>query len=154
MSAHDGMTDPVFPRGALLGAAALLLFTVSSAAVARLSGLGTVQMPEAVSVESRQLRFADRADGAIEVTDARTGGTAAVVDPGTNGFVRGALRGLARERKRQGVGIEPPFVLTRWADGRLSLTDPATGRVINLEAFGPTNAEAFARLLGTEGRAS
>ena len=63
-----------------------------------------------------------------------------VVAPGTNGFLRGVLRGLARERKLERSAIEPPFRLTRWADGRLSLEDPATGRRIDdLEAFGPTN---------------
>ena len=33
------------------------------------------------------------------------------------------------------------------ADGRLTLADPATGARIDLEAFGPTNAGVFARLL-------
>jgi putative photosynthetic complex assembly protein len=42
-------------------------------------------------------------------------------------------------------------MLTRWADGRISLEDPETGRVIELDAFGPTNGEAFAQLL-TAGR--
>jgi putative photosynthetic complex assembly protein len=143
--------EPVFPRGALIGAALLVAFTVSSAAVARLSGLGTVQMPEAASVESRPLRFQDMRDGSIQVTDARTGQVAASVEPGTNGFIRGTLRGLARERKRRGIGIEPPFTLTRRADGRLSLEDPTTGRVIALDAFGPTNGEAFAQLLTAGG---
>jgi putative photosynthetic complex assembly protein len=143
--------DPLFPRGALIGAALLVAFTVTSAAVARISGLGTVQMPESALVESRPLRFEDMRDGSIRVTDARTGQVAASVEPGTNGFIRGTLRGLARERKRQGIGIEPPFMLTRWADGRLSLEDPATGRVIALDAFGPTNGEAFAQLLTAGG---
>jgi putative photosynthetic complex assembly protein len=143
--------DPLFPRGALIGAALLLAFTVTSAAVSRISGLGTVQMPEAASVENRQLRFQDMNDGSIQVTDARTGLVAATVEPGTNGFIRGTLRGLARERKRRGIGIEPPFTLTRWADGRLSLEDPTTGRVIALDAFGPTNGEAFAQLLTAGG---
>jgi putative photosynthetic complex assembly protein len=143
--------DPLFPRGALIGAALLVAFTVTSAAVARISGLGTVQMPESALVESRPLRFEDMRDGSIRVTDARTGQIAASVEPGTNGFIRGTLRGLARERKRQGIGIEPPFMLTRWADGRLSLEDPATGRVIALDAFGPTNGEAFAQLLTAGG---
>jgi putative photosynthetic complex assembly protein len=143
--------DPLFPRGALIGAALLVAFTVTSAAVARISGLGTVQMPESTPVEVRPLRFEDMRDGSIQVTDARTGQVAASVEPGTNGFIRGTLRGLARERKRQGIGIEPPFVLTRWADGRLSLEDPATGRVIALDAFGPTNGEAFAQLLTAGG---
>jgi hypothetical protein len=32
-------------------------------------------------------------------------------------------------------------------DGRLTLQDPATGRNLDLLAFGPTNAALFARLL-------
>lgn len=72
----------------------------------------------------------------------------AVIPPGTNGFLRGSLRGLARERKRQGIGAGPAFRLVRWADGRLTLEDPATRRVIDLAAFGPTNSGAFADLLG------
>ena len=70
-----------------------------------------------------------------------------MLPPGTNGFIRGVLRGLARDRKLQRIGTEPPFRLTRWVDGRLSLDDPATGRRIELGAFGPTNAAAFAGLL-------
>ena len=139
--------DPLFPRGALIGAALLVAFTVTSAAVSRISGLGTVQMPEAALVESRPLRFEDMRDGSIRVTDARTGQVAASVEPGTNGFIRGTLRGLARERKRQGIGIELFFVLICWVDGRLSLEDPTTNRVVELDAFGPTNGGAFAQLL-------
>ena len=49
------------------------------------------------------------------------------------------------------------MTLTRWADGRLTLNDPSTGHVVALEAFGPDNARAFARLLpalrGTGARA-
>ena len=41
-----------------------------------------------------------------------------------------------------------PFRLTRWSDGRLSLDDPATGRRIELDAFGPTNTAVFAHLMG------
>jgi putative photosynthetic complex assembly protein len=136
-----------FPRGAIIGAGALLLVAVSAATVARVADIGTTRMPEGVAYETRQLRFSDEPDGFIGVTDARLDRVVATVEPGTNGFVRGVLRGLARERKRQGIGIEPPFELIRWADGRLSLEDPTTGRRVNLEAFGPTNADAFARLL-------
>jgi putative photosynthetic complex assembly protein len=77
-----------------------------------------------------------------------------VLPPGTNGFVRGVLRGLARERRRQEIGQQPPFRLTLWDDGRLSLEDETTGRRIELEAFGPTNLAAFARLLAAKGEAS
>ena len=67
------LSEPVFPKGALIGAALLVAFTVTSAAVSRISGLGTVQMPEHRPVESRPLRFEDMRDGSIQVTDARTG---------------------------------------------------------------------------------
>ncbi len=40
-----------------------------------------------------------------------------------------------------------PFHLTRWSDGRLTIDDTATGQLIELEAFGHTNEDAFARLL-------
>ena len=40
-----------------------------------------------------------------------------------------------------------PFRLTRFADGGLELSDPSTGRVVNLGAFGPSNFAAFIRLL-------
>jgi len=40
-----------------------------------------------------------------------------------------------------------PFHLALHVDGRLTLEDPVTARTIELEAFGPTNSGAFARLL-------
>lgn len=136
-----------FPRPALIGAAALVAVALLSSSVARVTGIGTTQMPDAAVVESRDLLFEDRADGAVAVHDAGDGELVMVLAPGTNGFVRGAMRGLARERKRQEVGMMPPFRLIRWSDGRLSLQDPTTAREIYLEAFGPTNADSFAQLL-------
>jgi len=143
----DPFADRPFPRRALIGAAALIGFTLLAAAFARVSGLGTTQFPEAPAVEVRELRFEDRKDGAVAVYDARNEHLVSVLAPGTNGFARGALRGLARERKRQEIGAESPFRLVRWGDGRLSLEDPQTGRRIDLGAFGPTNADVFARLV-------
>jgi len=145
----DPFGDRPFPRGALAGAALLVVFALIAAAVGRLSGIGTVRLASPAPVAVLELRFEDRADGGVAVYAARDGRLVDVLAPGTNGFARGALRGLARDRKRQGIGAEPPFRLTRWADGRLSLEDPATGRRIDLEAFGPTNAAAFARLMST-----
>ena len=73
--------------------------------------------------------------------------TVAVLDPGTAGFVRGLMRGLVRERRQSGIGAEPPFRITQWADGSsLSPTPPRAERVM-LDAFGPTNAGVFADML-------
>lgn len=137
----------VIPRGILIGAALMIGFTIALSGTARLTGIGTTHMPATAAVESRSLHFADQRDGSIAVTDAATGRTVAVVPPGSNGFLRGTLRGLARERKRQDIGPEPAFKLIRWADGRLTLEDPTTRRVVDLAAFGPTNSGVFADLL-------
>ena len=66
---------------------------------------------------------------------------------GKTTLVRGVLRGMARERRSMGIGAGPPCRLERSANGLLTLVDPAVGRRISLDPFGPTNAGAFARLL-------
>ena len=145
MSAEPVSTP--FPRGALLGAAALMGLAIAAAGGARLTGFGTSHVPDGTPVESRDLHFADRTDGAVVITEAKTGRVVDVASPGTNGFLRSTMRGLARDRKRRDLGTEAPFRLTRWADGRLSRQDEATGRSIDLGAFGPTNAAVFAHLM-------
>jgi putative photosynthetic complex assembly protein len=137
-----------FPRGALIGAATLIAFSILAAGVGRLNGAATVDLASAVPVQSVELRFSDRSDGAVVVRQASDDREIYVVAPGTNGFIRSVLRGLARYRMLESIDNEPPFRLTRWDDGRLSLEDPATGRRIDeLAAFGPTNAGAFEQIL-------
>jgi len=92
------------------------------------------------------LRFAD-VDGAVVVTNAQNGATVASFGQEGSGFIRGVMRGLARERRMHGHGPQAPFRLTRYVDGQLSLTDMATGRVIELNGFGHTNVAAFNGLL-------
>jgi putative photosynthetic complex assembly protein len=139
--------DRRFPLGALIGASALIAFSLLATGLARLSGIGTSFVPAAGIVESRALRFEDRADGAVTVSEVGSERLVDVLAPGTNGFIRGVLRGLARERRREDLGTAQPFLLTRWSDGRLSIEDAATHVRIELIAFGPTNIAAFARLL-------
>lgn len=136
-----------FPRAPLLAAATLVLAALVTVAAVRLTGVGMVRFPDAAAVAMRDLRFEDRSDGAIAVIDARSGQLVESVS-GAQGFLRGTLRGLARERKRSGIGPDQPFRLTGRADGRLTLEDPATGRRVDLESFGPDNAAVFARMLG------
>lgn len=136
---------PPFPRGPLIGIAVLLSGVLIAVAAVRLSGT-TIRAPDAPAAQSRLLRFEDRPDGRIAVIDARDGREVHAI-VGEAGFVRGTLRGLARERKRMGGGPDQPFELVSHADGRLTLHDAVTGRVIDLDAFGPTNASGFAALL-------
>jgi len=129
----------------------LIAATIALAGAARTTGIGTTRIATSTAVESRDLRFTDQHDGSILVVDAVADQTVAVIRPGTNGFIRGALRGLSRERKQQGIGAGPAFRLVRWADGRLTIEDTVTSRVIDLAAFGPTNSGAFAELLDGNG---
>jgi putative photosynthetic complex assembly protein len=93
----------------------------------------------------RLLHFQDRANGDIAVVDARSGQEVARLR-GEQGFARGALRTLARERMRRDLGPDMPFELSAYVDGKLVLRDPATGERIHLEAFGASNAAVFAQL--------
>ncbi len=141
-------------RGPLLALAAVAVLTVAATAMVRWSGAaagpsaGDAGTAVAAPTQfTRTLHFTDTADGGIAVHDARSG---VVLDTlhGEQGFVRGVLRALTRERRIRGVaGSRAPFTLGVAADGRLKLHDPATGMQLDLEAFGPTNAGAFARLL-------
>ena len=134
-----------FPRGALVATAALLTVTLAGTAavrLARISGpVAPISAPAAVA--AIDLRFADAPDGSIKVSDARLGAHVSTVAPGTGGFVRGVMRGMARDRISRHIGEGPPFRLSRDAAGRLWLQDTATGRLIDLEAFGAGNRAAF-----------
>ena len=145
---------PPFPRAPLIGAAALIALVIALAIAGRM-GAAFDDRPTAAAVMSRDLLFQDRADGAVVVMDARDPAVPiAVMAPGTNGFLRATLRGLARVRLRENEGQTTPFRFTEWADGRLTLEDLATGRWVEMEAFGITNETVFARLLTAKGASS
>ncbi|MGD0105892.1 MAG: photosynthetic complex assembly protein PuhC [Rhodopila sp.] len=140
-------TTPPFPRNILIIAGSVMLLSIMTAAAGRLTGAANSQ-PTAAPVASRDLLFRDRPDGGVAVFDARdTSAPIDIVAPATNGFLRATMRGLARQRIRQDADREIPFRLTEWADGRLTLEDPTTGRRVEMEAFGITNEEVFVNLL-------
>lgn len=144
-------TEP-FPRFALIAAAVLIAGSITAAAAARYT---RVQGPDAGVTETvaplaaRDLTFFDMPNGSVEVRDAAGTQVLFVAEPGTNGFIRGVMRGMARDRRSRGIGQAPAFRLAQWPDGRLSLQDLATGRQIELGAFGDSNRAAFAQLLAT-----
>lgn len=139
-SSTQPLLPPWAPRVAVVLLAALLL----GVAGLRLSGYSPAVQPGAVVAE-RALRFADAADGAV-VVSAENGAPIARLH-GEQGFLRGVLRGLARDRRAQGVPADRPLHLSLRDDGRLLLTDPDTGARIDLASFGPDNAAVFAAWL-------
>jgi putative photosynthetic complex assembly protein len=130
----------------LLGAFGLVAGSVVFAMLARHTDVGATRAITPVVVQSVDLTFADRSDGAILVRNA-AGHDERVLPAGQDGFVRTALRSLAYERRTLGISAESQFRLGRSADGRLYLQDPATGRILHLDAFGQGNALSFAQFL-------
>jgi putative photosynthetic complex assembly protein len=138
-------STPFIPRPLLMAAAAMVLVSMALVAGTRLAGISpAVVLDDAPPTVWRHLHFADRADGAVVVSDAKSGLTLEVLQ-GEQGFVRGTLRGLAQERLRRGLGPAQPFELQVTGAGRLVLHDPATARRIDLDSFGRDNALIFAR---------
>lgn len=152
--ARAAMPEIRVPRGPLLGALAVVLVAGSAAIAARVFGVGATRegtpatgAAAAAPVERRVLRFADAPDGGILVYDARSNTLATRLAPGGDGFLRGALRAMTRGRMLAGVGQAPPFVLTRWTDGRLTIDDVSTRMHIAVSSFGPTQVASFERLM-------
>ena len=153
MTAHSHAD--MLPRGTLITAGTLVLFALTAAATVRIAHIPAEASPLAMrqanhvaAVASRSLRFTDRADGAVVIIDADKGDDASIIQPGQKtGFIRGVMRGLARERRARGIGDQPPFTLSLWRDGELTLTDSVTGRSIEMTAFGSTNRASFLALL-------
>lgn len=142
--------DVSVPRGALLGIALLIAISLSAVVAVKLIGGHEAAKPVGGEViNSRDLRFVDLGGGRVAIYAWPDGRLVDTLDAGTDNFIRGVIRGLARERRGIGAGDREPFRISLFENGRLTLEDRATGRVLVLEAFGATNARAFGRLLET-----
>lgn len=152
MSALD---EKPFPRGALLGAAALIFATVAGVGyiqIGKANGTIVIAKPaQAEVIAQRDLKVTDAGDGlnafggGVVVYDATSGAEIAKLEA-TDGFVRVVLNALAFERTRKEAG-EAVYRLVLRADRAMSLEDIGTGVSINLGAFGPENKSRFMRFL-------
>lgn len=136
--------DNIIPRGALPLVAAIVAFSLVVVIVAVLMPAQAKQSPLEGALRTAEMRFADTEGGGIAVT---TSAGVTVLPPDTNGFIRGALRAMARVRKVHAIGPTDPFILVVDAKRRLKLVDPVIGTVISLRAFGADNAASFAALM-------
>ncbi len=136
------------PRGPLMAAGLAISLAIALAIAGRMESAARPSQSSVLA--ERSLNFADGPDNTVIVKDAATGKLVSKLVVGQDNFLRVTMHTLATARARSGIGQKPPFTLTRYEDGRLELADPATGRQIDLEAFGPTNEANFAPLLTTE----
>jgi putative photosynthetic complex assembly protein len=147
MSVSTRLTSRPRVEGAPLIAIGVLL-----AATIALSGWSAhekrtqASTPVVAVLQMRALQFLDAADGSVSVRDAVSGESLAPI-VGEAGFARGVLRGLAQARLRQGGRPHDSFELRHESDGGLKLSDPITGRVVDLTVFGPSNVAAFQQYL-------
>ena len=143
-----------FPRGALIAASAMVglsLVATTAVRLVKITAPAPIAAAQPAPAASVDLRFSDQADGSIRVQNSRTDQVVETIQPGVGGFVRGVMRGLARDRISRHIGEAPPFRLSQAKDGRMSLEDTATGRVIDLESFGAGNRQSFIELLKASG---
>lgn len=93
------------------------------------------------------LRFFDEEDGTVRVEDGATAQVLGSFGPGEGGFIRATVRSLVHQRRIRGEGPVVPFTLTRWENDTLTLSDPVTGRSVEVSSFGPDNRAVYANLL-------
>ena len=146
---HDQAHTPErpVPRLVLRAILGLLIFTVVAITAGRMTETGLMLSETGTMAEQRPLVFEHARDGSITVRDHDTGRMVALLPPDEDGFIRGVLRALERGRAVNRVEGEAVFLITRWEDGRVSLSDPATGERFDLNSFGIDNLNAVVRLL-------
>ena len=154
MSAIDQET---LPKGAVIAAVSMVVFSLlATAATAYVRHHAPAAAAVSGPAPSRvvELSFADMPDGSVSIRNHASGAVIAALPPGSDGFVRGAMRGLAHDRRVRGIGADAAFRLSEWPDRHLVLSDPTDGRTIDLDAFGDINKQAFSRLLPQQGARS
>lgn len=140
------------PSGAVKAGAIVLVLSVACAAFGRYADIGTYHVPQRPVTASVEIAFADAPDGSVIVSEKPGDKSLVTLAPGTNGFIRGTMRGLVRDRRMRSLGAELPFILARHDNGHLTLSDPATGRMLELNGFGVTNIGAFENIMQAAGR--
>lgn len=138
---------PALLTGVMLALAAVPVLMLSKARSPSETMLVNHSRPALAALGHREIRIDERADGSAAVLDAASAAELATMKPGEGGFVRTMLRLLVLERRRHNAPVEPPFRVTQWNSGGVTIEDPVLGTNIEVKAFGATNAAAFAQLI-------
>lgn len=144
---HGDTQGAANARLMLIGVSSLVLLVLIATLIARLTGYSTGTPPVSPVTEMRELGFRDMPRGVVDIYDWQSEAVIARLSAGEGSFIRGVVRSLVRQRRGLPRDLSTPFVLAAHADGRLVLSDRATGESIDLVAFGPTNMASFRPLL-------
>lgn len=128
----------VIPRPVAWMAGMLVTLSLLGAGVARYTGYSATSLPDTPLLGAEAVVLQLSSQDHLEVRGAE--GVLMDFGPGEGGFLRGVHRALGRTRLQAGVDLEAPYLIQRWADGRVSLHDPQTQSHIEMMAFGEDNA--------------
>ncbi|WP_422071708.1 photosynthetic complex assembly protein PuhC [Tranquillimonas rosea] len=133
----------MIPTRLVLAMAGLALASLALVSFAVLTERPAVGAPHAAAqVAERQMILSGNGVAARAATpDGRV-----LMDAENGGFIAVVTSGLDRARVKARVEDNPPVTLTRFANGRLRLSDPATGWSTELTSFGAGNALAWTAL--------
>lgn len=138
-------TRDKIPRGLLFAMFALAIASLAIVTFGVLTNRPHEGVPTPAAVlDEREILLVGRGAKAVAVYD-RNGGLLADLDHG--GFVAVIQNGLQRARVVARADQSLPVRLVRFANGRLTIIDPATGWTAELGAFGDDNRAAFERLM-------
>ena len=146
---HPSTEDrELIPRVMRYAMGGLVLSALAIATYARVADVPlSATPPAAVVVQDRaMILISDGVSGAVSVLSPE-GTVIAQLSSETGGFIAGVARVIDRERSRAGISANTPVIVARRENGRLDITDPATGWSADLMGFGADNARSFAKLL-------
>jgi putative photosynthetic complex assembly protein len=144
VKAHD---PHHIPRPLVMMAAGAALLTVLVVAFAQWTGIGDLRANAGLPEFSQEIQFLPLEGDRIAVQNVADGSLITTVEAGTDGLLRGALRGLGMSRNHSGFDLAAPYQLQRFAEDGVYLSDALTGRSIRLDSFGPLETGATADLL-------
>ena len=135
----------LIPRRLIVALFSMALASILLVTFAVLTERPLVGQPIPSPVVSERLLVIEGRSNAITVSDAESG--TLVLDLSNGGFISVVNDGLERARLVSRIDGNPPVKLTLYENGRLSLTDPATGWRTEISSFGQGNIAVWLNLL-------
>lgn len=133
-------------------AASIVVLTVIGVGLNQWTSLGqnsAITQGDVAPAFEMSILFQDIEGNEILVSNEANGETIAIVQAGSDGLLRGALRGLGRSRVVSDVDLSAPYQLQRLEGDGVYIADALTGRSIRLDSFGPIVTGAVGVLMQT-----
>ncbi|MEM1371559.1 MAG: photosynthetic complex assembly protein PuhC [Pseudomonadota bacterium] len=146
--AQSALEAPFITTGALYAACGIVTFSlIVTTLCATFGWQANIALPGQAETVVPIHIVIDETDQTIAINDARDATTLASLPLDVNYFTASLKRSLDKRRRYEGITSSAPFELVRWDTGRLSILDPATGKQIQLRAFGKKQHAIFTDIM-------